>query len=86
MKGGKPIEVISQAWSVPIKSPTTRVPRIAMEETQSGSGSAFFISCGARTTMMVAQTAPLKAIVEPAERSIPPAMITTVAPKAKMPR
>ena len=29
---------------------------------------------------------PLKAIIEPADRSMPPAMMTTRAPRAKMPK
>ena len=35
--------------------------------------------------MSMAQTVPLKAITEPLDRSMPPAMMTTAAPRAKMP-
>ena len=40
---------------------------------------------GANSNSSVAQIVPLKQITEPDERSIPPAMITTAEPSAKMP-
>ena len=42
-------------------------------------------SAGASASMVVAQTVPDSAIIDPADRSMPPAMMTTVAPRAKMP-
>ncbi len=51
----------------------------------SPTGSEHCICFGASSNMSVAHVVPLKAIIEPLERSMPPAMITTAAPKAKMP-
>ncbi len=85
MNGGSRTTAISQACSVPTSNPTTSVPRIASTITPVPSGVAFSIACGLSSTMNVAQIVPLKAIIDPADKSMPPEMITTAAPSEKIP-
>ena len=86
MKGGRRIDVISQVWSVPTRNPTSRLAMQAIITMSGPTGFIPIICRGANASMVVAQVVPESAIIEPAERSMPPAMITTVAPRAKMPR
>ena len=85
MKGGRRTDVISQAWRVPTRKPTRRLAAAATATTAGPTGLNPIIWAGASASMVVAQTVPDSAIIDPAERSIPPLMITTVAPSAKMP-
>ena len=85
MNGGSRTAVISHAWSVPTRNPTSRLARQPATTATAPTGLNPIIWAGASASIVVAQAVPESAIIEPAERSIPPAMITTVAPKAKMP-
>ena len=85
MKGGRRIAVISQVWRVPTRKPARRLAAIATATTAGPTGLNPSIACGESASIVVAQTVPESAIIDPADRSMPPAMITTVAPSAKMP-
>ena len=85
MKGGSRTAVISQAWSVPTRNPLSRAAATPAATTRGPTGLNPIISFGASASIVVAHTVPESAIIEPEERSIPPAMITTVAPRAKIP-
>ncbi len=86
-KGGRPITVISQACRLPIRSPTTIVPTIAIATMgKSIETSRLWICSGARIKSKVAQIVPLKQITEPDDKSIPPAIMTIADPSEKIPR
>ena len=85
MNGGRPIDVMSHEWSVPTRKPASKLAAQATATTAGPTGLKPIISTGARASMVVAQTVPERAIMDPADRSMPPAMMTTVAPNAKMP-
>ena len=57
-----------------MRKPTTRVPMTASAMTLADRGEPVFISSGAIKTIKVAQIVPPKAITEPLDKSIPPAM------------
>ena len=86
MNGGKRTAVISQVWSVPTRNPVTRAASTPTPTTAGPTALNAMISFGASASIVVAAIVPDSAIIEPDERSIPPAMITTVAPRAKIPR
>ena len=85
INGGRRTAVISQVWSVPTRKPVKRAARTPTPTTAGPTGLNAMISFGARASIVVAAIVPESAIIEPDERSIPPAMMTTVAPRAKIP-
>ena len=85
MNGGSRTAVISQVWSVPTRNPASRLARQPAATTAPPTGLKPTISAGASASIVEAHTVVERAIIDPAERSMPPAMITTAAPSAKMP-
>ena len=86
MNGGSRIDVISQVWSVPTSRPEAMAPPMAAA-IPSGPTVTSRLSPGSEQTIRIRpQVVALKATIEPAERSMPPAMITTAAPRAMMPK
>ena len=85
MKGGRRTTVISHACNVPTKKPVKRLARTATSTTTEPTGLNAIISAGANASMVTEQTVPDNAIMEPLERSMPPAMMTTAAPSEKIP-
>jgi hypothetical protein len=67
------------------KKPVNRLARTAMSTTAEPTGLNAIISAGANASIVTEQTVPDNAIMEPLERSIPPAMMTTAAPREKIP-
>ena len=86
INGGSRTVVISQACRLPMRNPMTSVPTMAVVNTgRPINASPPRMRSGANSNNNVAQIVPLKQMTEPDERSIPPAIITTAEPSAKMP-
>src|SRR5262245_32427720 len=83
--GGKRMEVISQAWSVPTRKPEASAAAMAQTQPSVLTVTRRLSLGSANKTMTRAQVVALKATMEPAERSMPPEMMTTAAPSAMMP-
>ena len=84
--GGRRIDVISQVCSVPTRKPDRIAAANAAARRRVVPTVTSRLSVGsANSTMIRAQVVALKATIDPAERSMPPAMITTAAPRAMMP-
>lgn len=64
---------------------TVITPTLSMGGAASLMAELGFIVSGASSTRIAAQIVPLNADTEPIDRSIPPPMITTAAPRAMMP-
>jgi len=84
-KGGSRIAVISQVWSVPTSRPERRAAAIAAAIPAGPTVTSRRSSGAEQSVSTRAQVVALKATMEPAERSMPPAMITTAEPRAMMP-
>ena len=84
-KAGSPTTVISQACKLPTRKPTTSVAAMASSDHAGADVARLACRSGSATSITVAQVVPAKAIIEPVDRSMPPAMITTALPRAKMP-
>ena len=82
--GGRRIDVISQVCSVPTRKPdeNAAADRAAATPSVPTVTSAFIGRLGEQHHDQ-AQVVALKATIEPAERSMPPAMITTAAPEGE---
>ena len=85
INGGNRTIAISQVCRVPTRKPTASVPRIARMMTPVPTGCELLNASGFSRIMSVAHTVPPKAIIEPADRSIPPAMITIAEPSETIP-
>src|SRR5262245_53891182 len=83
--GGSRIDVISHVCSVPTRKPARMPPLTAQVTPSRPTVSSRWSDGSANNTKMSAHVVALNAIIDPDERSIPPAMITTAAPKATIP-
>ena len=80
--------VINQACRLPTMNAAPIVPANDAAKIQRGRSVMIGVpraSTGANAYATEANTVPLNAIIEPADRSIPPEIMTTAAPRARMP-